>query len=225
MQMKKILILAAVAMMTAISTMAQIPNNVKEVLRKCDAKMESYNTAGVIIDGTVKMKVSILSFSGPMKMCVKDKKFFATLSMNAMKEIGINVEMGFDGEQKWEYHTVSDKESKDKDTLRITKIREAKNIFGPKTNYDKEYKKAKMKESGRYYEITFSGPLKKGISKKTTIKIDKENYLMREYSVDEAVGAFTAKMTMTITKITKGCSDNWLKLDMNRYKNAVVVRK
>ena len=33
------------------------------------------------------------------------------------------------------------------------------------------------------------------------------------------------KFTMTVTKITKGCSDNWFKLDMNRYKNAVVVRK
>ena len=220
--MKKILLMVVVAVM-ATNAMAQIPDNVKEVLRKCEAKMESYNTAaGAIIEGTVKMKVSIVSFSGPMN---KDKKFFASFSMNAMKEIGINVDMGFDGEQMWEYKTVTGGDSTDKDTLKITRTRDAKNDFALKTNYDKVYKKAKMKEVGRYYEITFSGPLKKDISKKTTIKIDKEKYLMREYSVDKAVRPFTAKLTLTITKITKGCSDNWLKLDMNRYKNAVVVRK
>ncbi len=223
--MKKILLMVVATVMVT-TAMAQIPDNVKEVLSKCDEKMATYKTAaGFVIEGTVKMKVSIISFSGSMKMYTKDKKFFATLSMNAMKEIGINMEMGFDGEQQWEYHTATEKESKDKDTLKITKTRDAKNNFGMKTSYDKEYKKAKMKEVGRYYEITFSGPLKKDIPKKATIKIDKESYLMREYSVNEPVGQFTAKMTMTITKITKGCGDNWLELDMNRYKNAVVVRK
>lgn len=220
---RKLMMLFAVIMMTA-STMAQIPADVKEVVRKCDEKMASYNNGGMMIDGTVKMKVSILSFNGTLKMYGKNKKFFANLSIKAMKKIGINMEMGFDGEQEWVYKTVTDDDPKDKDTLTITKTREAENAFGPRTGYDKEYKKAKMKVIGRYYEITFSGPLKKGISKKTTIKIDKENYLMREYSVNEDIGPFTGKITMTITKITKGCSDNWLKLDMNRYKNAVIVR-
>ena len=223
--MKKILLMVVAAVM-ATSAVAQIPDNVKEVLRKSDAKMASYNTAeGTLIEGTVKMKVSVISMSGPLKIYAKDKKFFATLSMNAMKEFGINLDLGFDGEQKWEYNTVTGDESKKKDTLRITKTRDAINIFGPRNNYTKEYKKAKMKEVGRYYESTFSGPLKKDKPKNSTVKIDKENYLVREYSVDENVGPFTAKMTMTITKITKGCSDNRLKLDMNRYKNAVVVRK
>ncbi|MBP5356373.1 MAG: hypothetical protein J6Z10_05920 [Prevotella sp.] len=224
-KMKRILLMVVTAVMTT-SALAQIPDKVKEVMRKSDEKMASYNTAaGTVIEGTVKMKVSIISFNGPLKMYAKNKKFFATLSMNAMKEIGINVDVGFDGEQKWEYRTVTGDESKKKDTLRITKTRDAKNTFGPKTHYDKDYKKATMKEVGRYYEITFSGPLKKGTPKKSSIKIDKENYLVREYSVDENVGPYTAKMTVTLTKITKGCSDNWLKLDMNRYKNAVVVRK
>ena len=89
----------------------------------------------------------------------------------------------------------------------------------------KEYSKAKMKENGRYYEITFSGTKKKDVSKKTTIKIDKENCLLREFSIDEDVANFAGKITMTITKITKGCSDNWFKLDMNRYKNAALVRR
>ena len=41
----------------------------------------------------------------------------------------------------------------------------------------------------------------------------------------EDVDGFSGKITMTITKITKGCSDNWFILDKNRYKNAVVVRR
>ena len=223
--MKKILLIVVAAVM-ATSGLAQIPDNVKEVLKKSDEKMTTYNTAaGAVIEGTMKLKVSILSASGPMKMYAKDNKFFANMFVDIMKEIGIRLEMGFDGEQKWEYRSVTGRESKDKDTLRITKTRDAKNVFGPKNDYDKEYKKAKMKEVGRYYEITFSGPLKKDIPKKATIKIDKESYLMREYSINEPVGPFTGKITMTITKITKGCSDNWLKLDMNRYKNAVVDRR
>lgn len=223
--MKKAVLMVVVALM-ATSALAQIPDKVKEVLRKCDEKMASYNTAaGAMIEGTVKMKVAIISFNGPIKIYRKGNKFFATLSMKALKEVGINVDTGFDGEQEWEYHTVTGTESKDKDTLKITKTHNAKNAFGPKNNYIKDYRKAKMKEVGRYYEITFSGPLKKDISKKATIKIDKESYLMREYSVDEDLGPYTAKLTITTTKITKGCSDNWLKLDMNRYKNVVVVRK
>jgi hypothetical protein len=35
----------------------------------------------------------------------------------------------------------------------------------------------------------------------------------------------TKILIMSVTKITHGCSDSWFKLDMNRYKNAVVVRK
>ena len=223
--MKKILLMVVVAVM-ATSALAQIPDNVKEVLRKCDEKMESYKSAaGVQIEGTVKMKISIISASGPMKMYIKGNKFFANMSMNLIEDVGIRLDVGFDGVQKWEYRTVSGDDSRKKDTLRITRTNEAKNTFGPKSDYTKEYKKAKMKVDGRYYEITFSGPLKKDVPKKAVVKIDNQNYLMREYSVDENVGSFTGKITMTITKITKGCSDNFLKLDMSRYKNAVVVRK
>lgn len=223
--MKKILLMVVAAMM-ATNVMAQFPEKVKEVLKKSEEKMASYSSsAGMVIDGTVKMKVSILSFNGTAKIYAKDRKFLANLSIKAMEEIGIDLEMGFDGEQKWEYHTVTGDDSKDKDTLKITKTRDAINDFGPKSDYDKEYKNAKMKESGLYYEITFSGPLKKDVAKKTTIKIAKDSYLMREYSITKDVGPFTGKITITITKITKGCSDSMFKLDMNKYKNAVVVRR
>lgn len=46
-------------------------------------------------------------------------------------------------------------------------------------------------------------------------------YNMREVSFSEG----PARITLTVTKITIGARDSMFKLDMNRYKNAVVVRK
>ena len=220
--MKKIILMFVVIMMTTMSALAQFPNHVREVMKKCDAKMATYNDGtGVVLDGTLKMKASVLSLKGTMKSYVKDSKYFNILSMNAMGKEMLKMEMGFDGEQQWVY-TVSDGS---KDSLEITKTKAAKNEYGMKSDYDKEYSKAKMKEVGRYYEISFSGPKKKDIPKKAKIKVDKENYLLREYSVEQDLGMFTGTITITITKITKGCSNNWFKLDMNRYKKAAVSRR
>ena len=222
--MKKIILMLVAIMMTTLSTQAQIPDNVKGILKKCDAKMASYNDgSGVVLDGTLKMKVSVLSIKGTMKSYLKNQKYFNLISLTTMGEELLKMEIGFDGEQEWFYE--SEPDGKSKDSLTITKTKNAKNEYGMKSDYDKEYKNAKMKEVGRYYEITFSGPKKKDIPKKAKVKIDKENYIMREYSVVQDVGMFSGTITITINKITKGCSDNWLKLDMNRYKNAVVVRK
>ena len=222
--MKRILLIVVAAMMVTTSALAQFPDNVKEVLRKCDEKMASYKSdAGMVLDMNMKAKVSILSVNGTVKSYVKNKKFFNVMSVKLLTK-SLNIEIGCDGEQKWKYKGSVDEGKKD--SLIITKATEAtKNDYGTSRDYEQEYSKAKMKEVGRYYEITFSGPKKKNLSKKTSIKIDKENYLLREFSVDEDMAGFAGKITMTITKITKGCSDNWFKLDMNRYKNAAVVRR
>ena len=220
--MTKKLIILIVTALVATSAMAQIPANVREVLKKSNEKMATYNTpAGVSFDATLKMKVSILSLNGTMKVFSKNKKFFTTISMKALKDMEIKIELGFDGEQEWTYESILG----EKDSLKITKTKDAFNDYGMRTDYEKDYNKAKMKETDQYYEITFSGPKRKDVSKKASVKIAKNTYLLREYSVDEDMGAFTGKMIITINKITKGCSDNWLKLDMNRYKKAKVVRQ
>ena len=220
--MTKKLIILIVTAFVATSAMAQIPANVREVLKKSEEKMATYNTpAGVSFDATLKMKVSILSLNGTMKVFSKNKKFFTTISMKALKDMEIKIELGFDGEQEWTYESILG----EKDSLKITKTKDAFNDYGMRTDYEKDYNKAKMKETDQYYEITFSGPKRKDVSKKASVKIAKNTYLLREYSVDEDMGAFTGKMIITINKITKGCSDNWLKLDMNRYKKAKVVRQ
>ena len=222
--MKKPLLMAVAAMMVATSALAQFPSNVKDVLKKCDENMASYKSdAGMVLDMTMKAKVSILSVNGTVMSYVKNKKFFNVMSMKILNK-SLNMEIGCDGEQKWKFKGGVGEGAKD--SLIITKANETtKNDYGINKNYEKDYNKAKMKESGLYYDITFSEPKRRGLSKKTSIKIAKDSYLLREFSLDEDIDGFSGKITMTITKITKGCSDNWFILDKNRYKNAVVVRQ
>ena len=215
--MKKILLMAAVAMMTAINIHAQIPVNIKQVLDKCDEKMS--NPSGLVMDITLKMKMLIFSGNGTMKWYMKGDKSFMVMTMKALGQ-EMREESGFDGLQEWQYTTASSK--KEKDSLIITKTTVAKNNdYGINIDYEKSYKKAKMKEKGLYYEIDFSDRIDPELPKKMSVKIAKDSYFLREISTSVSA----AKVTMTVTKITKGCSDNWFKLDMNRYKNAAVVRR
>lgn len=215
--MKKLLIMVAVAMMAAASVQAQIPANVKAVLDKCDETM-SY-PSGIVMDITLKMKMLIFSGSGTMKWYMKGDKSFMEMTMKAMGQ-EMKEEAGFDGQQEWEYTAASSK--RERDSLIITKTSVAKNNdYGINIDYEKSYKTAKMKEKGLYYEIDFSDRIDPELPKKMSIKISKDKYYLRE--ITTSVSA--AKITMTVTKVTKGCSDSWFKLDMNRYKNAVVVRK
>lgn len=204
-------------MMAAASVQAQIPANVKAVLDKCNETM-SY-PSGIVMDITLKMKMLIFSGSGTMKWYMKGDKSFMEMTMKAMGQ-EMKEEAGFDGQQEWEYTAASSK--RERDSLIITKTSVAKNNdYGINIDYEKSYKTAKMKEKGLYYEIDFSDRIDPELPKKMSIKISKDKYYLRE--ITTSVSA--AKITMTVTKVTKGCSDSWFKLDMNRYKNAVVVRK
>ena len=215
--MKKILVIVAVAMMTAMSAMAQFPTNVKEVLKKCDEQMN--NPSGLVLDVTLKMKMLVFSGNGTMKCYTKGDKNFTVMTMKVLGQ-EIKEESGFDGQQEWEYTSASSK--KEKDSLIITKTSVAKkNDYGMNIDYEKSYKTAKMKEKGLYYVIEFSNRIDPELPKKMTMKVAKDSYYLRELTTSVSA----AKVTMTVTKVTKGCSDNWFKLDMNRYKNAAVVRR
>lgn len=215
--MKKILLMAVVAMMATLSVNAQFPANIKQVLDKCGEKMD--NPSGLVMDVTLKMKMLVFSGNGTMKWYMKGDKSFTVMTMKAMGQ-EMKEEAGFDGQQEWEYTTAMSK--KEKDSLIITKTSVAKkNDYGMNIDYEKSYKTAKMKEKGLYYEIDFSDRIDPELPKKMTIKVAKDSYYLREISTSVSA----SKVTMTVTKVTKGCSDNWFKLDMNRYKNAVVVRR
>ncbi len=215
--MKKIILMAFVAMMAAVSVRAQIPADVKLVLDKCGEKMD--NPSGLVMDITLKMKMVIFSGNGTMKWYMKGDKSFCVMNVRAMGQ-EMREESGFDGQQEWEFTAAMSK--KERDSLIITKTSVArKNEYGMDIDYAKSYKKAKMQEKGLFYVIELSDRIDPDLPKKMTLKIAKDSYYLREIST--SVGP--AKVTLTITKVTVGCNDNCFRLDMNRYKNAVVVRK
>ena len=134
------------------------------------------------------------------------------------------VETGFDGQQEWQYiHHKDDNDGKAKrDTLTIKKTTQK-----PKSEHSvdfgiyKNYRAAKMKLYGQYYEITFTKPIKKDSPSKVVMKIHKDKYYFHEMTTK--VKGTT--MTMKLKKIKIGISDDVIKLDLKKYPNTVVVRK
>ena len=216
--MKRRLLCLLIAFVATVGAMAQIPANVKEVLKKCDEKMD--NPAGLVVDLTMKAKVmAVISLNGTAKMYSKGDKEFMTMTMKAFGQ-EFREESGFDGQQSWDFTAAESK--KERDTLVITKTTKAqKSELSLNMDYDKEYKSAKMREKGLYYEIEFFDRVNPEMPKKMTVKIAKDSYYLREFTAVMGMG----KVTMTVTKVTVGAKDSMLKRDMNRYKNAVVVRR
>ena len=53
------------------------------------------------------------------------------------------------------------------------------------------------------------------------VKIDKDKYYFREMKAKQS----GVSMTMTVTKIKFGVSDDVFKFDLKNYPNAIIVRK
>lgn len=215
--MKKILVMVAVAIMTAMSVQAQIPAEVKDILEKCAEK--DHHSGGCELDMKLHVGAVIASMNGTMKMYKKGDKSFAVMQMKVMGH-EIYHETGFDGTHTWRYSKAADDE--ERDTLTITKgALKKKDKFSVNMGLDKDYKKAKLKTTDKHYEITFTEPLNKEMPKKSIIRIDKNKYLLHEYETKVSI----ASVKMTVTRIKYGVSDNMFVLDPKKYPNAVVVRK
>ena len=209
--------MVAVAIMTAISVQAQIPEEVKDIMKKSAEKFKNDN--GLEIDMKLHVGAVIMSMDGTMKVCKKGDKSFSVLSMKVEGHEKYR-ETGYDGTQTWSYEKVVDEE--ERDTLTITKdAQKKKEKFSVDMGLDKEYKKAKLKITDKFYEITFTGPLKKDTPKKSIIRIVKDTYMLHQYETKVSI----ASMKMTVTKIKLGLSDNVFVFDPKKYPNAVVVRK
>ena len=210
MMMILLLLLASVAQ-------AQISDEVKDILKKCSEKSQFSN--GTEIDMKLRVSAVIASLNGTMKLCKKGDKSFSIIKMS-VRGHEIYSESGYDGTQSWKYTKAADKS--ERDTLTITKGQiQKKEKFSLNMGLDKEYKKAKLKTTDKFYEITFSEPLSKDAPKKSIIRIVKDTYMLHEYETKVSI----AKMRMTITKIKLGVNDNVFVLDTKKYPNAVVVRK
>ena len=209
--------MVAVAIMTAMSVQAQIPAEVKDILKKCSEKNQ--HSGGTELEMKLHVGAVIASMNGTMKMYRKGDKSFSVMKMNALGH-DIYHETGFDGTQSWNYSKASDED--ERDTLIITKgAQKKKDKFSINMGLDKEYKKAKLKTTDKFYEITFTEPLKKDMPKKSIIRIVKDTYMLHQYETKVSI----ASMKMTVTKIKLGVSDNVFVFDPKKYPNAVVVRK
>ena len=204
-------------LMLCIGVQAQIPEEVKDIMKKCSEKMKSDN--GLEIDLKLHVGAVIASMDGTMKMCKKGDKSFSIMSMK-VKGHEMYSETGYDGTQTWRYERAVDEE--ERDTLTIKKgAQKKKEKFAVNMGVDKEYKNAKLKTTDKFYEMTFTGPLKKDTPKKSIVRIVKDTYMLHQYETKVSI----ASMKMTVTKIKLGLSDNVFVFDPKKYPNAVVVRK
>ena len=214
--MKKNLMMMLLLVLS-IGMQAQIPTEVKDIMKKCAEKMKSDN--GLEIDLKLHVGAVIASMDGTMKMYRKGDKSFSIVNFK-VKGHEIYRETGYDGTQTWSYEKAVDKD--ERDTLTITKgAQKKKEKFSVDMGLDKEYKKAKLKTTDKFYEITFTGPLKKDTPKKSIVRIVKDTYMLHQYETKVSI----ATMKMTVTKVKLGVSDNVFVFDPKKYPNAVVVRK
>ena len=218
--MKRILVMVVAAMMVAVNVNAQIDSQVIEVLKKSQEKMSS--PLGTEIEMTVDVTLMVKLSAMKMKALEKNNKLRVIMESKMFGE-ELMVETGFDGQQEWNYmHRKGEGSKAKRDTLTITKTtKKPKNENAIDFGIYKNYKTAKMKLDGQYYEITFTKPVKKDSPSKVVMKIDKDKYYFREMTTK--VKGTT--MTMKLNKIKIGVSDDVFKLDLKKYPNAVVVRK
>ena len=218
--MKRILMIAVAAMMAAVMIHAQIDPQVIEVLKKSQEKMS--NPHGTEIEMTIDVTLMVKLTGMKIKCSEKNNKIRLFMESKVMGQ-ELTVETGFDGQQEWQYIHRKDEDDKAKrDTLTIIKTtQKPKNEHSVDFGIYKEYKTAKIKLNGQYYEITLTKPVKKDSPSKVVMLIDKDKYYFREMKTK--VKGTT--MTMRLTKIKIGVSDDVFKLDLKKYPKAVVVRK
>ena len=219
--MKIFFVMVVAAMMAAVNVNAQIDPQVIEVLKKSQEKMSS--PLGTEIEMTIDVTLMVKLTGMTIKCSEKNNKMRLFMESKVMGQ-ELMVETGFDGQQEWRYmHRKDDEDGKAKrDTLTITKTtQKPKNEHSVDFGIYKEYKVAKMKLDGQYYEITFTKPVKKDSPNKVVMKIDKDKYYFHEMTT-KVKGA---TMIMKLKKIKVGISDDVFKLDLKKYPNAVVVRK
>ena len=218
--MIRIFMLVVTAMMATVMIHAQIDPQVIEVLKKSQEKMS--NPHGTEIEMTIDVTLMVKLTGMKIKCSEKNNKIRLFMESKVMGQ-ELTVETGFDGQQEWQYIHRKDEDDKAKrDTLTIIKTtQKPKNEHSVDFGIYKEYKTAKIKLNGQYYEITLTKPVKKDSPSKVVMLIDKDKYYFREMKTK----VNGATMTMQLTKIKIGVSDDVFKLDLKKYPNAVVVRK
>ncbi len=208
--MKRFLLIVALALgITCVQ--AQVSTEVSNIMAKCRQAMNPPTGIEYAMDAKTSMgPVSLMTIN--FVIAQKGTMNRTKMTMKIMGEEVVS-ELGFDGSQHWEVSgdtiTLSSQSDKDSDS-------------DISLDLDKKYKKAKMKEKDGFYIITFSEPYDKANEAKSiTTKISTKNYVLRE-TKSSAKGA---KVTMTFSKYRVGLKDDYFKLALSKYPNAVVIRK
>lgn len=212
--MKKLLLTLLLALgMTG--AYAQIPAEVTTVMDKCRQTFASTNGLEYTMDMKTKLgPVTVMD----MRFVIATKGDMSRTRMTAtVLDKEATSEYGFDGKEAWEI-----KHSKGKDTIIFSQKKKDDGVSDFDLDLDKNYRKAKMKDKGDYYEITFSDPVdKKSEVKKITVKISTKTYRLLEMKTS----ARGANVVMTFSKYRTGLQDDNFKVNLNRYPKAAVIRK
>ena len=214
-EVKKLLPLLLWLTLGLAGAQAQVPTEVTDVMDRCRAAMT--NKTG--LEYEMDMKVGMGPFSMKMHFVVANKGNLVRtkLSTKILGQEAVS-ESGFNGTDTWEI-----KHYEKGDTITFTPGDKRKPSEADlDLSLDKQYRKAKMKHKGDYYEITFSEPIDKdNPAKKASVTISDKNYTLRE--MRSAVQG--AKLTITVTRIRVGLKDSHFSPDLSKYPDAVVVRK
>ena len=209
--MRKAILFVVAMLLGAAGVRAQIPAEVTAVMDKCRTAMENPN--GLEYEMDIKAGVGPVAMKMHMVVASKGKMSRTSFSTRVLGN-DIVVENGFDGTDTWE---------NEGDTITITRgdhRKKDKNVLS--TDFDKRYRKAKMKEKDGYYVITFTEPKDKdNEAKSVTTWLSMKSCMMQELKTT----AKGASVTMKVTKIRVGLKDEYFKVDLGKYPNAVVIRK
>jgi len=194
---------------------AQIPAEVTTVMNKC--RQTFATTAGLEYAMDMKTKLGPVTIMD-MRFVIANKGDMSRTKMIVkVLDQEVTSESGFDGKEAWEI-----KRSKGHDTIIFSQKKKDDGVSDFSIDLDKEYRKAKMKDKGDYYEITFSDPVdKKSETKKITVKISTKTYRLLEMKTS----ARGANVVMTFSKYRNGLKDDYFKINLSQYPKAAVIRK
>ena len=202
-----------------------VDSNIKDVIQKCVKAME--NPAGVEYDMDFKVGMGEADILSCHVLAGSKGKMSKAIVTATVFGIEAKTETGFDGTEEWETkHTTSLglDETEKKDTVIIRKATERKkNPMDLDLDILKQYRKATMKTEGDNYVITLSDPVaqEKPLPNEAVIIVSKDTYYLRKLSMEQEGMA----ITMTVTDVRTGLSDDYFRFDPTRYPDAVVIRQ
>lgn len=213
--MRKAILFVVAMLLGAAGVRAQIPAEVTAVMDKCRASMVNPN--GLEYEMDIKAGVGPVAMKMHMVVAEKGKMSRVLFSTRVLGQDVVS-EVGFDGTDTWEIDR-----SPKADTITFARgdhRKKDKNVLS--TDFDKRYRKAKMKEKDGYYVITFTEPKDKANeAKSVTTWLSMKSCMMQELKTT----AKGASVTMKVTKIRTGLKDDYFKVDLGEFPNAVVIKK